>query len=700
MTTKVISRLKNGIENRWVFLTTLTVASFFLMGQFKHASAALTIILTAILGVTVIYKLFSRFRVPAVSTTSFLQELETGLLFTVVAAIVIQFTGGEKSAFHPINYALAAFLAAYFSASVGISCLLVMIFLEFASMKLATASGDQFAIRSLFIATFAVLGWLALKLEITRLRFNSQKGLESELSRIRQDAEDFRLIGTSVSSTTRTREEAQSLLSRASVENIHGNLYFLVNMLCEAHALNTCAVLWYDEDASTLKVKEASTSSRFFEASAFPALRGPVGYVVKNRTAVNLGDFQRRFGAGAVPYYNGNENVGSLAAVPIMENGQLRGILCADRAASTPFTEGQIALFSSATDQILRILVTERAFHSIEKSKFEQEKFFQASMLMNEALGVDQVVKSAFESVNSIIPVSQMAIITTDDNTCRLTGMRGSVFESLSGLNFSVERSLFALVMENRHHLPINGELRDPKQIVITSTTDFSHMKSVLILPLIVGDRAFGGFILADERPALFNHNRREMLGVIANQVATALQNALMYEKLELMATTDGLTGLTNHRTFQEKFSEMLARATRLGNPLSVILTDIDKFKSVNDTYGHPVGDVVIKRVASILKKRVRNIDLAARYGGEEFAMVLESTDTEGAMALAERIRQEVENEVFESELGEFKASISLGIATYPIEGMHKQQLIEKADKALYYAKQHGRNQAVYFGNT
>jgi diguanylate cyclase (GGDEF)-like protein len=168
-----------------------------------------------------------------------------------------------------------------------------------------------------------------------------------------------------------------------------------------------------------------------------------------------------------------------------------------------------------------------------------------------------------------------------------------------------------------------------------------------------------------------------------------------MYARMETMATTDGLTGLVNHRTFQERLSEMLARAERSSGHHALILTDIDHFKKVNDTYGHPVGDQVLKGVAQVVRDCVRKVDLAARYGGEEFAIVLESTDREGAKLLAERIRQEVQKQVFSSEKGNFSVTLSLGIAVYPEDGNEKPVLIHNADQSLYHAKHGGRNRAV-----
>jgi diguanylate cyclase (GGDEF)-like protein len=124
----------------------------------------------------------------------------------------------------------------------------------------------------------------------------------------------------------------------------------------------------------------------------------------------------------------------------------------------------------------------------------------------------------------------------------------------------------------------------------------------------------------------------------------------------------------------------------------------VDKFKRVNDTYGHPVGDMVLRGLAAILKQDVvRDTDMAARYGGEEFAVILEGTDTEGAAKLADRIRKDLEKAVFRTELGKLRVTISMGVSTYPDHAVSKEDLIERADIALYAAKEGGRNQVRTF---
>jgi diguanylate cyclase (GGDEF)-like protein len=211
----------------------------------------------------------------------------------------------------------------------------------------------------------------------------------------------------------------------------------------------------------------------------------------------------------------------------------------------------------------------------------------------------------------------------------------------------------------------------------------------------MAGDRILGTVVAGARKKIAFDSDELRMLEVIAIQAAQAVLRAQLFEQMERMATTDGLTGLVNHRTFQTRFDEALASAKRYGRKMSVILTDVDHFKSVNDTYGHPMGDQVLKGVARILRECARDTDIVARYGGEEFALIMPEADTKNAHVVAERIRDRVMKEVFQTEQGPLKITLSLGIATYPDVGSDKQTLIDLSDQCLYFAKRHGRNQSV-----
>lgn len=190
-----------------------------------------------------------------------------------------------------------------------------------------------------------------------------------------------------------------------------------------------------------------------------------------------------------------------------------------------------------------------------------------------------------------------------------------------------------------------------------------------------------------------------EMLGLLSNLVAVALTNARMYEQLETMSRTDGLTGLYNHRHFRILLRNEIARADRFGRHLSLAMIDLDHFKNYNDGLGHPAGDRLLQLFGRLLLDSVRCTDFVARYGGEEFCVILPEVSREGARSFCERLRNRIEQHPFPDRhvqpAGRITASI--GCATYPDDATTADDLVAKADKALYRAKQAGRNRSMVF---
>jgi diguanylate cyclase (GGDEF)-like protein len=402
-----------------------------------------------------------------------------------------------------------------------------------------------------------------------------------------------------------------------------------------------------------------------------------------------------------LPYYEAPVEIDAFLGIPVFEGRTLRGILVVDRREGSVFNAAEMDLVASAGAQVMRIVQSERVFQAVERSKHEHERFYKASAALNRALTLAEVYDAAIEGARGVCEFDFAAIATYDgrDGSHTLRRVVGEGAEQLDGKRFRDPAALASMVVKNKLALPAAGEWGDRDDVpVFDQQSRFKDFRSLLLLPLPVKDEVVGIFMVAARRAGAFPTDRREMLGVIANQVAISMQNGHMYQALEEQATTDGLTGLSNHRTFQERFSAMLTRAERHNFSVALLLTDIDHFKKINDTYGHPTGDEVLRRVSALLKGSARKIDITARYGGEEFALVLESTERDGAMQLAERIRQEVSQQLFESGKGPFKATLSLGIAVFPQDGRTKPELIKNADTALYAAKHGGRNQAVHFG--
>ena len=203
------------------------------------------------------------------------------------------------------------------------------------------------------------------------------------------------------------------------------------------------------------------------------------------------------------------------------------------------------------------------------------------------------------------------------------------------------------------------------------------------------------GVLIADELPM----EQLGTLSIVANQLSLQLARIHLYQTIESLAVTDTLTGLFVRRYFLEFAAEELERSTHQKLPCTFLLADLDLFKVKNDTYGHLVGDVILREVAQLLQSNLRAVDLIARYGGEEFIFLLVETDPEQAMAVAQRLRQAVETHSIRAYDETLTQTISIGLACFPHDGQALPQLIERTDQALYAAKRAGRNRVVRWSN-
>jgi diguanylate cyclase (GGDEF)-like protein len=181
-------------------------------------------------------------------------------------------------------------------------------------------------------------------------------------------------------------------------------------------------------------------------------------------------------------------------------------------------------------------------------------------------------------------------------------------------------------------------------------------------------------------------------LGILTDHIARAVQNSLLFEKIETLSITDSLTGLFNHRYFYERLGEEVARAQRFSSRLSLLMIDIDFFKAFNDTYGHQAGDNVLKVVSRIIQDTIRAHDIASRYGGEEIAIILPETDVLGTRIIAERIRERIKKHDFVVNKKSNHITVSIGLVCFPEDADVKTELVTKADQALYWVKNHGRD--------
>ena len=253
--------------------------------------------------------------------------------------------------------------------------------------------------------------------------------------------------------------------------------------------------------------------------------------------------------------------------------------------------------------------------------------------------------------------------------------------------SFKPGEGIAGRVYLNSQPMIVNNIRED--NLFIESETSF--VRSIACIPMVVYNDVIGVINVTNKKNGKeFTDQDIRMLKAVADQAAVAVNKAQLYD----MAVTDSLTGLYVRRYFMVKLQEEIYRAERYDKILSVIMADLDRFKNINDTYGHDVGDRALETISHFLQKNIRDVDAIARYGGEEFVMLIPDADKESAFSLAERLREELVNVRLDNLP---PITVSLGIATYPTDGKDVEDLIKKADAAMYAAKRAGRNKSVKY---
>ena len=225
-----------------------------------------------------------------------------------------------------------------------------------------------------------------------------------------------------------------------------------------------------------------------------------------------------------------------------------------------------------------------------------------------------------------------------------------------------------------------------------TASLSYRPIPSLVVVPVVVEQRVIGAIVVEGAEPASIGVEEARNVGLLAAVARAFLEKVWEIEEVSQRARTDGLTGLYNRRYFDEQLRRVIAETDRFGGTSSLILVDIDDFKAVNDNYGHEAGDAVLRQLGKILSDGVRTVDVCARYGGEELVILLPQTPIGGATELAERLRTAVVDRAVLFEGTPIRVTASFGIAGYPETVPHGDWLFPAADRALYQAKENGKN--------
>jgi diguanylate cyclase (GGDEF)-like protein len=561
----------------------------------------------------------------------------------------------------------------------------------------------RLATHGAFDAVFSIIGVVLLRAEVARIRSHSRTRVEAEIERMHDAARLYRLLGTTSSPSPAAKPKGEfaedddpGRLVRSSVEEIHQAVLFALDLLRSSLGLHSAMLLWLTDTNSHLRISELSTDSECVSEGPFLAGDGIFGAVLADSKVVRLSGLKSSY---QLPYYAGPCPVRTIAALPVMEQGHVRGLLVVDRTEDLPISDAEEQLLLAATRYVLRAIQNERVFVQLERAKVEQGKLYRAARALGAALSEKDVVEASVRSAREVAAFDFAAVTVYDETRQHheIRAVSGESADKLVGARFRHNAGLVSMVVQNRHPLPYKGDFDQTHQVVFTPRIAPPDMPSILVLPLLVHERPLGTLVLGAKRKGAFGDAVRPTLEVLASHVAASLANARMVKRLEELATSDGLTGLYNKRALLEMADTKFAGAKRFSRKLSVLIIDIDHFKRVNDTYGHDIGDVVIKGLAGLMRRTKRTTDAVARFGGEEFIVLCEETDRDGAMLLAERVREELQKTTFQTPKGGLNVTCSVGIATFPEAGGNWESVFKSADEALYVSKRSGRNRSTCF---
>ena len=470
----------------------------------------------------------------------------------------------------------------------------------------------------------------------------------------------------------------------------------------------TASAFMYDAAKRVLVLNCYDTKGgiQIVDGAQIPFGAGVIGQVASDGKLFMSGDISLYQGSELL-YYPQNQNHGiySILAAPIIDPNtkEFLGVLAVDSINKNAFTEHDKELMRRFSIIASALIVNIRMTLSLEQVAKVFRVFYEVSHHFSSALNMNDIFNVLMAMVPKLIPSCTRQIVVLHDqekNGLRLHLISGYKEELAEGMMFSpASGGIYSYAFNKNCAVNIPDLQTQRSYRFVPEERPNQTTRSLIIIPIIGGEarHCIGLFSVESNIAGLFKGEMEQHLTTIIENASVAITRALLYLKMEKLATTDGLTGLNNHRTFQEIMTRELERSKRYGHKMSLLLTDIDHFKSFNDTYGHPVGDLVLREIAGCIKTTVRLNDFPARYGGEEFAVVLPETDERGAVVIADRIRQVIEAHVVESGANKLKVTISIGVSTYPTLSQTQQEIIDCADKALYASKKGGRNRVTLY---
>jgi len=406
-------------------------------------------------------------------------------------------------------------------------------------------------------------------------------------------------------------------------------------------------------------------------------------------------------------------DIRTVICMPIKTHNKTVGIIYIDRLSiGEPFTEEDLAMVESLAGYACMALLNARLFTQLKERAEKLQMFNDLTKAISSSMLLDDVLLTVLKHCITVTKAEKGYIFLGHDLKCKVgIGQDGNESKEVKA-----SKSVIQKVIEEEQPLILTDTETD-EDIASQKSIIALNIKSVMCVPLKVNRQVLGVvYVSSSIVNRTFNERDLSILEGLVTQASISVENAQLlesqqrnikdleralrlYEEAQQKANTDGLTGLCNHAYFKDQLTREFSAANRYHIPLSVLMIDLDNFKEVNDTHGHQIGDLVLKEVANILKIEARESDLVARYGGDEMVVILPNTDVNGALILAERLRQKLSLMVLKSDKGQkIKVEASIGLTQQKKEDINAAVFLDRVDQALFTAKTRGRDRICLWG--
>ena len=443
--------------------------------------------------------------------------------------------------------------------------------------------------------------------------------------------------------------------------------------------LRSGAILLVDTASKTLNVRAEFSPCSVGRERMIPIGKGITGSAAKLKRPVYSANVQTD-----PRYIEGDPDTQSELAIPLIVQNEVVGVLDCQSDKAGAFDKETVDLLTLFATNAAIALQNSELYTRERRRATQLEAIYKIAKQTTAVLDLQQLLGTMCSLLRQAFTVDHVSVFLLDkENRLTLRQEQGTLTSRVrEGEPFPLQPGYSESAMSLGQTMVANdlGPQLGPCE----------NTGSELCVPLISFGQPIGLLVCSSAKKGEFHPDDVHSLESIADILATAIQNAGYVEQVRMQANLDGLTGIFNRRYFEIKILEKISEASRYAGKMSLLMLDIDRFKSINDEFGHLLGDEVLKQVSAILSHSLRRVDLLCRYGGEEFVIIAPATDESHALILAEKLRSFVERHEFP---GVPRAvTISIGMAEYPAHGTTRDALVKAADAALYQAKQAGRN--------